>query len=43
MLHQAVVEGNAYFAQQVQGILKEGCATGEADLKKSGTRNAGCQ
>jgi hypothetical protein len=33
-LHKAVAEDNAYFAQQVRGILKEVCATGAADRKK---------
>jgi hypothetical protein len=33
-LHKAVAEENAYFAKQVQGILKEVCASGAADRKK---------
>jgi hypothetical protein len=42
-LRNAVAEENAYFAKQVQGILKQVCESGAADRKKSGTRNAGCQ
>jgi hypothetical protein len=33
-LYKAVAEGNAYFTQQMQGILKEVCAAGAADRKK---------
>ena len=33
-LQKAVAEKDAYFAQQVRGILKEVCATGAADRKK---------
>jgi len=33
-VHDAVTEENACFAKQVQGILKEVCASGVADRKK---------
>ncbi|MEG4010360.1 DUF3987 domain-containing protein, partial [Microcoleus sp. Pol11C1] len=33
-LHKALSEESAYFAKQVQGILKEVCAVGAADRKK---------
>jgi hypothetical protein len=41
-LKKAVTEENAYFAKQVQRILKEVCASGAADRKKvaPGTPNA---
>ena len=33
-LHKAVAEENAYFAQQVRGIIQEVCVSGVADRKK---------